>query len=369
MKTRNKKSTLDLPEEFVVSTNLFVNHGDNAQKDNYRSGRSNNYFGGSRKARQNFKNLASAVKNAPVVEGVRVPDDETDIIVHRGGRYINNMYVPGEVTITAEMSPSHEVSFRDEHVRSARSYQSAGDVYYNTNEYTFSPLQHYEQQQQQQYQQQPEQGGAVFPAEEDDFVIEMQTYQQCPDCPTFSVPVPVPKFPQTFPTEKTEPKSLIARLADVVRPVVKRAKNFLTGTDEISSRIDTVDSGVNHGGNKMTAPIMASLAAVGVGLAAYFGQNLAGSGRKFEDNTEYVEILNNIDNELEYLSHSSVDDALCLPRRYCDNLKSQKQFLDNYPNMKTVAAFLTEAYFENIGGDNYSHSQCNIRDCLQELLH
>lgn len=80
-------------------------------------------------------------------------------------------------------------------------------------------------------------------------------------------------------------------------------------------------------------------------------------------------MLNNIDNELEYLSHSSVDDALCLPRRYCDTLKSKKHFIDNYPNMKTVAAFLTEAYFENIGGDNYSHSQCNIRDCLKELLH
>ena len=31
MKTRDKKSTLNLPEEFVVSTNLFVNHGDSAQ--------------------------------------------------------------------------------------------------------------------------------------------------------------------------------------------------------------------------------------------------------------------------------------------------------------------------------------------------
>ena len=147
-------------------------------------------------------------------------------------------------------------------------------MYYNTNDYTFSPLQHYEQQQQQQ-----QQGGAVFPAEEDDFVIEMQTYQQCPDCPTFSVPVPVPKYPETFPIEKNEPKSLIARLADVVRPVVKRAKSFLSGTstDEISSRIDTIDTGVKQGNNKMAAPIMASLAAVGVGLAAYFGNNLAGN--------------------------------------------------------------------------------------------
>ena len=66
-----------------------------------------------------------------MVEGVRVPDDETDVIIHRGGRYINNMYVPGEVVVTAEMSPSFDVSNRDEHVRSARSYQSSGDVSQN----------------------------------------------------------------------------------------------------------------------------------------------------------------------------------------------------------------------------------------------
>ena len=84
-----------------------------------------------RKVKQLFPNLASAVKNAPVVTGVRVPDDETDLVVHRGGRFINNMYVPdpimeknsvaqipGEVVITAELGPNNY-----QLGRSGRSYQ------------------------------------------------------------------------------------------------------------------------------------------------------------------------------------------------------------------------------------------------------
>ena len=91
-----------------------------------------------------------------------------------------------------------------------------------------------------------------------------------------------------------------------------------------------------------------------------------GSGRRFEDNTDYL--LNSIDSELETLSQYSVDDALCLPRRYCDNLMYKKHLLDQYPNMKKVAAWMTEAYFENTQNENYSHSQCNIQQCLKELL-
>ena len=46
-----------------------------------------------RKAKQGFSDLASAVQAAPVVTGVRLPDNETDLVVHRGGRFINNMCV------------------------------------------------------------------------------------------------------------------------------------------------------------------------------------------------------------------------------------------------------------------------------------
>ena len=149
IQTRNKKSHLELPPEFVVSTNLHVSHDQKEPNNaNFRSGRSNQLFGPSRyfplkvgqdhtkkynfrKVKQLFPNLASAVKNAPVVTGVRVPDDETDLVVHRGGRFINNMYVPDpimeensvaqvpeEVVVTAELGPNN-LQFS----RSGRSYQ------------------------------------------------------------------------------------------------------------------------------------------------------------------------------------------------------------------------------------------------------
>ena len=93
-----------------------------------------------------------------------------------------------------------------------------------------------------------------------------------------------------------------------------------------------------------------------------------GSGRKFdtENNAEYF--LNTIDGELDNLSQYSMDEVLCLPRQYCDTLKDRKHLLDSYPNMKTVAAWLTEKYFENTWSEDYSHSQCNVRQCLKDLL-
>ena len=53
IQTRNKKSHLDLPPEFVVSTNLHVSH-DQKEPNNlsYRSGRSNQVFGTSRYCQQ-----------------------------------------------------------------------------------------------------------------------------------------------------------------------------------------------------------------------------------------------------------------------------------------------------------------------------
>ena len=34
---------------------------------------------------------------------------------------------------------------------------------------------------------------SVVAASNDDFVIKQHTYQMCPNCPTFSIPIPVPK--------------------------------------------------------------------------------------------------------------------------------------------------------------------------------
>ena len=72
------------------------------------------------------------------------------------------------------------------------------------------------------------------------------------------------------------------------------------------------------------------------------------TGRQFEDDAHHL--LNSIDQELDSLSQSevSVEEILCLPRQVCDRLRSKKHLLDQYPNMKTVAAWMTEKYFENV---------------------
>ena len=38
-----------------------------------------------------------------------------------------------------------------------------------------------------------QQSTAVISASNEDFVIKQHTYQMCPQCPSFSIPIPVPK--------------------------------------------------------------------------------------------------------------------------------------------------------------------------------
>ena len=105
----------------------------------------------------------------------------------------------------------------------------------------------------------------------------------------FSVPVPIPKYPNVLPVadQKTSDKSLIAKLADIVRPAISRARNFFKGVsdpepEKISSRIDTFDSVPTASNNNRlmsslkSNAVFAGLATVGIGLASYFAPNFAG---------------------------------------------------------------------------------------------
>ena len=217
------------------------------------------------------------MRNAPVVQGVRVPDDESDLVVHRGGRFINNEYVPHQSQVPEEFVVRAELGAKSNVMRSGRSYQSDG--LYPANDYTFSPLQHYEQQQQQQG------FPTVMEADQDDFLIQEQTYQMCPGCPTFSVPVPIPKASEFY-QEKPEEKSLFSRLAEMVSPAIQTARDFFNRrpeeghggqVDSITSRVDNLNySDRPH--NKLTTPLLTSLAAVGFGLTSFFSNRISGIG-------------------------------------------------------------------------------------------
>ena len=217
------------------------------------------------------------MRNAPVVTGVRLPDDESDLVVHRGGRFINNKYVPDGLEVPREMVVRAELGPGGPQLRTGRSYQAS--------DYTFSPLQHYEQQQQLQ------QGlPTVLEADQDDFVIQEQTYKMCPTCPTFSVPVPIPKT-NDFYQEKSEEKSIFSRIAEMVSPAIETAREFFNRRPENnqpSTDWDRQDTGLDNfqqgqrEENKLTTPLLTGLAAVGFGLTSFLTSRLSGNSHRFE---------------------------------------------------------------------------------------
>ena len=94
---RQEKSSFNqrLPRPFVIST--FLDVGSSSTPGGVRQGRS-------------FKDTDGNT----VVEGIRVPDDETDSITHRNGRFINNIFVsndallPGETIVSTEPKSQRE---------------------------------------------------------------------------------------------------------------------------------------------------------------------------------------------------------------------------------------------------------------------
>lgn len=40
---------------------------------------------------------------APVIDGIRLPDDSSDGIIYRNGKFIRNSYIPGDSTISIKL--------------------------------------------------------------------------------------------------------------------------------------------------------------------------------------------------------------------------------------------------------------------------
>ncbi len=253
-----------LPAPFVVSTALNVHNAPGVDPNE-------------RRGRTWLDN-----DGATVVEGIRVPDDESDKVTFRNGRFINNVFVPyvdaddarqkrqqwqqeqeqqmlqqqqqpqqlqrqprqgfpgfeipeevvalaDQVAVASDRQDYQQVYYQQpENSGEARDYKyHAGStdagrpVYYvvedainspssseslhsDRSPYVYEPADtqtslvadytqqgysghHYQQQQQQQSS-----------SSSGDFVIKQHTYSMCPGCPSFSIPVPVPK-PATVP--------------------------------------------------------------------------------------------------------------------------------------------------------------------------
>ena len=78
---RNKKqlSEVKLPAPFVVTTSLDISNNEGRRGKSYPDGQGNT-----------------------IVEGVRLPDDNSDKTTYRNGRFINNVFVPDTSVVPAE---------------------------------------------------------------------------------------------------------------------------------------------------------------------------------------------------------------------------------------------------------------------------
>jgi len=251
--------------------------------------------------------------------------------------------------------------------------------------YTFEPADTHSSQHQQP---------SVISASNEDFVIKEHTYQMCPGCPSFSIPIPVPKSSASssgvinpynsdpgYEYQHQEEETIMERIMAVIQPAIDTAKETVQGffkTDIETNEISQVGfsdrlSSVEVTEKASVSPVMyAGMAAMGLGVATLLSSGLqimsmgsVGIGRKFDT----LESVNSVDNDaIEY----NLNDILCIPRNYCENLKRKKYMIDQYPTAKQVASVVAGMFFDKDSvqekGKASVYNQCNLRECIFALL-
>merc|ERR1719206_1272099 len=417
-----------------------------------------------RVARTNLRDLSKIVSSAPVIEGVRMRDDDSDKVNHRDGRFINNAFIgdedkvelPAEYTVTAILgdteepmsavpsqgkvklrrngrsrfsnskdTPSHgrKIPFqfefsdffigrqqdmgdtmamesRQEEVYAMPEPRSSSSPVYFISEdpdslhadrspYSFEPADTHSA---------PQPQAAVIAASNEDFVIKEHTYQMCPGCPSFSIPIPVPRSSSSSDNQVINPynsdpgyefqhnkeETIMDKIMAVVQPAIDTAKQTVQGffNPEVDSNELTEKgfsdrlSSVEVAENPDISPLMyAGMAAMGLGVATLLSSGLqvmsmqaVSVGRQF-NTIDSFETENSDDNDaLEY----DINNILCIPRNYCETMKRKKYMLDQYPTIKKIASFLVEFVFDRDSvterGETSVYNQCYLRECVFALL-
>ena len=52
----------------------------------------------------------SQLMAAPVIEGVRMPDDVSDVIIHRNGKFFTHSFIPGDSTVSIKLEEPAKMS-------------------------------------------------------------------------------------------------------------------------------------------------------------------------------------------------------------------------------------------------------------------
>jgi len=334
---------------------------------------------------------------APVIDGVRMPDDARDLIVFRNGKFIRNSFIPGDSTVSIKLDEPKKIKTVMKLRRRGRSRNSVDDqqtlpnsVYYlpedpltlhsDRSPYNYEPssarlVPQYIQERQGESGQSP----GIMIASNDDFVIKEHTYKMCPDCPTFSIPIPIPKSASRDKVQQTEnlmerghsgEQNLFTKIKGFLEDAQSTIKKFIN-TELLSNKV-TVEKRFSTFGNEITerqsgvSPmILAGIAAVGIGMATVLSVGGVASGRAFNSDED---ILDSNINHLENIDYNA-NDVLCIPRNYCENLKRKKYLIDQFPVMKTVGVNIAEMIWDkDYISEKGSESWCNLRECVFSLL-
>ena len=200
-------------------------------------------------------------------------------------------------------------------------------------------------------------------------MIEERTYQMCPTCPSFSIPIPVPKEVIT-PKKRT----IMERFFDIVKPAINTAKD--TVTELFNNAVDTNDitekKGFSGEDSNITPLMYAGAAVIGLGVATLLSSGLqlmaippVSVGRHFDGDDGKDDLTSDI---LNY----NVNDIRCIPRTYCEQLKRKKHMIDEYPLVKKVASMMSNFVFDKDTvlerGESSVWNQCYVRECVFTLL-
>jgi len=318
LEAQRQKKALEnpiLPEPFVVTTSL-----------NIREKNSPN----TRNSRTWFDKEDGAI----VIEGKRMPDDPNERTTYRNGRFINNIFVPNDQPVpeevTVEIRQPKSFNFDDfykgrrpqlpdnmamesrndngVYVKPPADFQQSRDYKYhagNTNQgnpvyyvveepdslhsdrspYDFEPADTHTSLSSQvaDYTQ-----SGYTQKNSGDFVIKEHSYTMCPGCPTFSIPVPIPKT--SLGGSETKVNYQHARNATflekighrivngfqkvqdtvlgVFDPILETGGNFLGLEDDkngIEEKIDRPEATGSSKQSKFSPMVIASLGAMAIG--------------------------------------------------------------------------------------------------------
>lgn len=543
IQNRNKKSHLEIPKPIDISSGILVSDPQTkkeqrslnvgtgqqfarieqkfagAQEQRSHIARTGRHLAGavtrSRKAKANFS-IKRAIANAPVIQGSRRPDDYTDRVTHRNGRFINNVFIPNNVDV--ELPPEFIVNSDDQRYkvrsspvaswsmsRSARSHgqepdplqertrlnqdteargrgdrngkqdrggrnlpfsfnfrdyyvgreqdlpdtmalesrqdevyalpensfsgressysahapqaaqspqyyvnQDTADLHADRSPYVFEPADtqstytdHYSNNLGSRLSSFSGSGQTVLAASNEDFVIKEHTYQMCPGCPTFDIPIPVPRtaldnsndpinpynvdpgFEYQHARNKTFLQQIGNKIISTVEPIINTAKSWITGEPFKAIESNAVDrssqefsgSGSRQdvtSGTDWSPMWYAGLAAAALGgatIISTLGQISRVGGISLGRDFAEDDLATNSIEDLDYDN----GDLMCAPRAYCEKVKANnKPTIDQYPNIKMAAKWLLERVFSvdqvYSKKDTPLLNECHLRECLFSLV-